>query len=149
MSTRACIARPDGDSWRGIYVHGDGYPSALGVTLVALVRGRGVAAVLALAERAPQGWTRFPDEPSVYHDEPYIITADDCPGNIEWLYVLSEDGAITVYGLDPIAPFTDDIVTTLVGRVYPAQQGLVLAIAEMIAIRRPKEAMLEYGESQP
>jgi hypothetical protein len=34
MSTRACIAKPDGDGWRGRYHHSDGYPTGLGVALM-------------------------------------------------------------------------------------------------------------------
>ena len=71
MSTRACIARRDGDSsWTGYYVHSDGYPDHTGRVLVEMVRDMGAEAVLAYAATAPQGWTHFPDEPSVYHDEP-------------------------------------------------------------------------------
>jgi hypothetical protein len=33
MGTRAVIAAPEGDGWKGVYHHWDGYPSGLGVTL--------------------------------------------------------------------------------------------------------------------
>ena len=33
MSTNAAIARPEGDSWWGRYVHWDGYPTATGIAL--------------------------------------------------------------------------------------------------------------------
>ena len=38
MSTRAVIARLEGDGWRGVYHHSDGYPSGLGCYIFRLIR---------------------------------------------------------------------------------------------------------------
>jgi hypothetical protein len=101
MSTRACIAQRDGDSsWAGYYVHSDGYPRHTGRMLVEMVRAMGAEAVLEHAAGAPQGWTRFPDEPSVYHDEPFIMTPQQ-DGGAEWLYLITGDHEIKVYSGAP------------------------------------------------
>lgn len=34
MGTRSCVAKPNGEAIEGRYVHWDGYPSGVGVTLV-------------------------------------------------------------------------------------------------------------------
>ena len=97
MGTRACIARRDGDGWSGVYVHGDGGPEHTGRALVEMVRERGADATLEHAATAPQGWTHFPDEPSIYHTEPFVITPER-DGGIEWLYLLTSDREIKVTG---------------------------------------------------
>jgi hypothetical protein len=96
MSTKACIARPDRDAWSGFYVHTDGGPKHTRRVLVEMVRALGAAAALEHAATAPQGWTRFPDKPSVFHDEPFILTPEQ-HGWIEWLYLLTSDREIEVY----------------------------------------------------
>src|SRR5688572_11968342 len=96
MSTKACIARPDGTSWWGYYIHSDGHPDYTGRVIVEMARARGVRAVLEHAARAPQGWTRFPDEPSIYHDEPFLVSPEQDAG-IEWLYLAQPDSSIAVY----------------------------------------------------
>jgi hypothetical protein len=97
MGTRASIARRDGDSgWSGTYVHSDGGPGHLGRVLVGMVRDRGAEATLALAETAPQGWTQFPDEPSIYHTDPLVLAPGRDAG-IAWLYLITDDSEIKVY----------------------------------------------------
>jgi hypothetical protein len=96
MSTKACIARPDGNAWTGYYIHSDGYPDYTGTAIVRLARANGIDAVWQHAATAPQGWTRFPDEPSIYHEEPFILSPEQHAG-IEWLYLLEADGKIAVY----------------------------------------------------
>jgi hypothetical protein len=96
MSTKACLARPDGDTWTGYYVHSDGYPDYIGRAIVEMARMRGVNAVFDHAATAPQGWTRLPDEPSIYHDEPFILSPDQDAG-IDWLYLLQSNSCVAVY----------------------------------------------------
>jgi len=38
MSTRSCIARREGDGWRGVYHHNDGYPTGLGCYIFRAIR---------------------------------------------------------------------------------------------------------------
>lgn len=45
MGTRSCVAIPEGDGFRGKYVHWDGYPTHMGKTLYALVDQHGLAEV--------------------------------------------------------------------------------------------------------
>lgn len=61
MSTRAVIAKPDGDSYVGTYHHWDGYPSGLGRTLHDAYReafaGDVGAMVAKLVDGEPIGWS--------------------------------------------------------------------------------------------
>jgi hypothetical protein len=62
MSTRACVARKTGPTtFRGVYHHWDGYPTALGSTLWKLYRGhfkRDLESMLTfLIEKHPAGWS--------------------------------------------------------------------------------------------
>lgn len=45
MGTRSCVAIPEGDGFRGKYVHWDGYPTWMGRNLHALVAEHGLAEV--------------------------------------------------------------------------------------------------------
>lgn len=95
MGTKACIARHEDSGWSGYYVHSDGGPEHTGRIVVEMFRDRGAEAVLQYAAQAPQGWTRFPDEPSIYHDEPFTITPEQ-DGGVEWVYLIDMD-RISVY----------------------------------------------------
>ena len=62
MSTRGCIARSTGEgTFKGVYHHWDGYPTALGATLWKLYHGhfkRDLGGMLTfLIERHPAGWS--------------------------------------------------------------------------------------------
>ena len=61
MSTRACIARPYGEGFRGVYHHWDGYPSGLGASLYRLrwLRYGGDTEAMAaeLIDAHPAGWS--------------------------------------------------------------------------------------------
>lgn len=126
MSTHACVAKPDGEAIDGRYVHFDGYPSGLGVTLIeGLERFDGdlVAMTTKLIDNERVGWSvlagiDLTEEPTWrdYSEEPsnsplsysargetneLIITsvqhAADC--GCDWLYVLRPEG-IAVYNLE-------------------------------------------------
>ena len=77
MGTKASIAEQWNDGWRGYYVHSDGGPNVTGLALVKMIRERGAVATFACAAQAPQGWSHFPDEPAVHHDDPFILDGDD------------------------------------------------------------------------
>jgi hypothetical protein len=57
MSTRAIVAEPHGDSWRGRHTHSDGYPSGRGQTLWALVARDGVETVRKTIIHTYFGWS--------------------------------------------------------------------------------------------
>jgi hypothetical protein len=129
MSTRACIARTIGPTWLGYYVHSEGQPSWTGRAVVELARAAGTCAVWERAAQAPQGWTQFPDEPSIYHDEPFIISPEE-HGGIEWLYLLEGGGTVLVYRADHrIDRGPDDY--THVGTIDLSHPD---AVADMVAL---------------
>ena len=119
MSTRAIIARQQGDGWEGRYHHFDGYPRGLGATLYALYHGhfqRDIDGMLAvLIDEHPAGWSSIhdadwsqppafqpfdapsPRAPSCYchgaRHEAADLRTPDAPDHFEeWLYVLSPVG---------------------------------------------------------
>lgn len=61
MSTRAIIAKPDGDGWKGRYHHSDGYPTGLGLTLITakdwFFRGNLASMIQHLIDAEPLGWS--------------------------------------------------------------------------------------------
>ncbi len=58
MSTRAVIAIPDGDGFKGRYVHNDGNPRHLGYELGMLVSDHGLESVIkTLITDSPIGWS--------------------------------------------------------------------------------------------
>lgn len=66
MSTRSAVAVVVGDSWRGRYVHSDGYPSHLLPTLLALIERDGKEAVLKKITEDRYGWSSLnPAQPSI------------------------------------------------------------------------------------
>ena len=68
MSTRCCIAKPWGESWRGRYVHSDGYPTGVGVAIKRAVDrlGSTKAAIKLLIDSswAKAGWSAI-DAPTI------------------------------------------------------------------------------------
>lgn len=98
MSTRSVIARQEGDTWQGRYVHNDGYPSAKVPELLALVPALGGY------EKAVQflikdhfSWSSLGEstEDCNAHDdaeEDWWILADGNDCGTEWAYVLSPTG---------------------------------------------------------
>lgn len=66
MSTRSAVAVPYGNSWRGRYVHSDGYPSHLLVALLTLIQRDGKATVLRKITEDRYGWSNLdPRQPSI------------------------------------------------------------------------------------
>lgn len=71
MSTRSAVAEVYGDSWRGRYIHSDGYPAGVGASLWALVKREGAKKVRQTAiDDSPYGWSYLiadEDELTGYH----------------------------------------------------------------------------------
>ena len=59
MSTRSVVAVQAGDGWRGRYVHSDGYPSGVGVTLLKLVERDGLEQVIKTLTQDHYGWSHL------------------------------------------------------------------------------------------
>ena len=70
MSTRSCIARVEGDGWRGVYHHSDGYPSGLGCYIFRSIRREwsgDAGAFLDYALSHDGGWSSlFSPDPTCY-----------------------------------------------------------------------------------
>ena len=57
MSTRSCVAIPQGDGWKGRYVHSDGYPEHMVPTLLDLIARKGVDRVRDVLINWNPGWS--------------------------------------------------------------------------------------------
>jgi hypothetical protein len=57
MSTRSCVAIPQGDGWKGRYVHSDGYPDHMVPTLLDLIARKGVDRVRDVLINWNGGWS--------------------------------------------------------------------------------------------
>ena len=57
MSTRSCVAIPQGDSWKGRYVHSDGYPRGVGMILGILYDRDGLDVMTKTLTEAYYGWS--------------------------------------------------------------------------------------------
>ena len=57
MSTRSVVAIPQGDGWKGRYVHSDGYPEHMLPTLMDLVNRKGVDRVIDVLINWNPGWS--------------------------------------------------------------------------------------------
>lgn len=57
MSTRSCVAIPQGDGWKGRYVHSDGYPEHMVPTLLDLIARKGVDRVRDVLINWNGGWS--------------------------------------------------------------------------------------------
>ena len=57
MSTRSCVAIPQGDGWKGRYVHSDGYPDHMLPTLMDLVNRKGLDRVIDVLINWNGGWS--------------------------------------------------------------------------------------------
>ena len=68
MGTRSIVAVPTGEtSWKGRYVHWDGYPSGVGASLVELIARDGVEATVKTLTEDHWGWS------IVDHEQPADI----------------------------------------------------------------------------
>lgn len=66
MSTRSVCAIPDGDGFRGRYVHSDGYPSAKVPEYLALVERDGLPSVIKKITEERYGWSTInPNQPDI------------------------------------------------------------------------------------
>lgn len=57
MGTRSVVAEPQGDAWRGRYVHWDGYPSGVGHAVLDIVRQHGVDTATRVLVTDHYGWS--------------------------------------------------------------------------------------------
>lgn len=118
MGTRSVVAIPDGDAWRGRYVHWDGYPTHMAQTLTDMVRRDGLSKVILTLTESFHGWSSLSatqvnetDEPDFDSDifvsvEGYgTAYADANPDDwhtphpeawTEWAYVLCPAGLLVV-----------------------------------------------------
>ena len=143
MSTRACIARAEGDGFRGVYHHSDGEPAALGRTLFGLARDRtlgGVGEMLqTLIDDHPAGWSTinradwsqpagFPRNgfrttgPQCYchgarNEGPQPVIQDD-DLTLEWAYVFDAD-ARTMGVCERVRPHGDGEESWVLREVVP------------------------------
>lgn len=121
MATRAVVAVPHGDGWRGRYVHYDGGPETLRPTLYALMVRDGYDTATATLTGVRWGWREVTGAEVVTlreHDDPervavvprygveYVdlgtpewwITPDPHDlrdALVEWVYLLTPDGIAT------------------------------------------------------
>ena len=119
MSTRGCIARLNGDSFKGVYHHWDSYPTALGATLWELYHGffkQDIELMLkTLIDEHPAGWSTINDKdfsikagfiehgggeskcPQCYchgdrHEEAQVVTDKNASGmGCEYAYVFHQN----------------------------------------------------------
>ena len=128
MSTRSAIARIQGDGWKGVYHHWDGYPTSLGETLFKRAQQIPVTDMLRfLIDEHPAGWSTinscdweaapgFKEEgftsegPECYchggrSEETASVTHEDDMG-MEWAYVFDEQ-AKTMAVLERVYPAGD------------------------------------------
>jgi hypothetical protein len=100
MSTRSVIAVTKGDSWEGVYVHSDGYPTNMGPEVWTTLRYRHNGNVADFAAQEVQahtsGYSSYPDGCYCHafgknEDGPMVYTAEDEDDGalfIEWVYVV-------------------------------------------------------------
>jgi hypothetical protein len=89
MSTRGCIARVEGDAFRGVYHHWDSYPTELGRRLFAIAQGQDIDTLLReLIDGHPGGWLTVQEE-CFCHDrgeDPMPVAPDENDAWVEWAY---------------------------------------------------------------
>lgn len=119
MGTRAVVAVPVGESWRGRYVHWSGSPEHLGTALASILDRDGLATAAHTLTEAHYGWSQItgepdPEMPESYRDGRFVVvpgygiayteangvTAESWlgPGDVaevwaEYVYVLRPEGA--------------------------------------------------------
>jgi hypothetical protein len=113
VSTRSIIAVPHGDSWRGRYVHSDGYPTWRARNLWVLVKRGGLEQTRKVLTEDHFGWSQVDDNQPAGEgraDGRWVIvpgwgeayTPEEHPsdrwytpedyGDTEWTYILGDDG---------------------------------------------------------
>lgn len=124
MSTRAVVAIPMDNGFRGRYVHSDGYPTHMGRALHAIVKRDGAEqARKVLIENHHEWYVLFPDRTEdelreftygdmhavpgygVRYDD--LADCDDCwwdsrddDGDLEWAYVLNDTAVSVLHRAD-------------------------------------------------
>ena len=93
MSTRSVVAIPDGDAWKGRYVHWDGYPTAMAPSLTDLVRRDGLAKVVLTLTESFYGWSTI---------DPNQTRLEDCSG-----FDAERFTSVPGYGVAPKDQFDD------------------------------------------
>jgi hypothetical protein len=126
MGTRSAVCEPHGDSYRGRYVHWDGYPTGVGARLIELVQRDGIEKVRQTIIHDHYGWSslhqqelspsyqdgRFvvvPDYGVAYVAEAGQVSEDEwiTPGadyGTEWRYILADDGLGVLAGYSENPP---------------------------------------------
>ena len=112
MGTRSIIAVPTDDSWKGRYVHWDGYPANMGKELTAIIQRDGYETAVKVLTQDHKSWSGINSNPidpqghtlvpgyGVAHadipadDDPWILPGDE--DWTEWVYLLLPFG-IAVY----------------------------------------------------
>lgn len=125
MGTRSAVCEPHGVSYRGRYVHWDGYPTGVGLRLLELVQRDGLEKVRQTIIHDHYAWSslhseelspgyqdgRFvvvPDYGTAYtteqgqsNEDEWVTPSEDY--GTEWRYVLADDGlkVYAGYSADP------------------------------------------------
>ncbi len=112
MGTRSIIAIPTDDSWKGRYVHWDGYPANMGKELTAIIQRDGYETAVKVLTQDHKSWSSISSNPidpegntivpgyGVAHDDipenddPWLLPSDE--HWTEWVYLLLPFG-IAVY----------------------------------------------------
>lgn len=104
MGTRSIIAVPYGeDSWRGRYVHWDGYPAHMGKELSAIILRDGYDKAVQVLTEDHKSWSsihsnRAPDGQGGTFVPGYGVAHNDIPDrDYPWLYPGDEDWTEWVY----------------------------------------------------
>lgn len=131
MSTRSIVAVPHGDSWRGRYIHSDGYPTARAAQLWALVQRDGLETCRRVLTEEHYGWSSLdPDEPSI--EGVQVPATSEEAWKFEYgspEYVAYQFGPNGMYGDGRFAvvplwgqAFTDTVIKEMSGDNGPYQQ---------------------------
>ena len=112
MGTRSIIAVPTDDSWKGRYVHWDGYPANMGKELTAIIQRDGYETAVKVLTQDHKSWSSINSNPTdpegntivpgygIAHadipadDDPWILPGDE--DWTEWVYLLLPFG-IAIY----------------------------------------------------
>ncbi len=138
MSTRSCVAIPQGDGWKGRYVHSDGYPEHMVPTLLDLIARKGVERVRDVLINWNPGWSWLGKEEGITNnlgpgrahfvsdyglaytkkEQPmsaWITSEENDPLFIEYVYILGPKSLIV---LESYATDEKEIVVLKDGRTY-------------------------------
>lgn len=123
MGTRSVVAVPTGDyTWKGRYVHWDGYPGGVGQDLVEIIARDGVEKAIKTLTEEHYGWSQLDSDITADHEDglgpersdtvpgygvaykndteqpdEWITDTDLGKSWCEYVYVLMPDGTIKAY----------------------------------------------------